>query len=413
MFDKIILKNITSLFGIQIASYIIPLITLPYLIRVLGVEGYGYLGFSLAIIQYALLFINYGFDLSATNSIAKVKNDKKKVSEIFWNILCIRVLACAVSFVFILLLAIISETVKDIFPILQATIVLVLGTAIFPQWLFQGKEQLGLVSVVRVFAQSLSVPLLFFLVNSKDDIWVATVIGGLPTMVVAIYSLYLIKKRKWVVYVRPSWMVIKLQLHDGWHVFISTTAISLYTTGVTVILGFISGPISVGYFVAAEKLIKAVLGLYNTISRAFYPRVSSMVEASKDQAKDLVFKLGRLLVAIALVCSVFVFVLADFGVSLIFGSNHDTTADILKIFSILPVVVSLSNVFGVQILIPFGFKREFSKILLISGLASLLILFPMVLLYDEYGAAISVVITELLVTVLMIYTVIKLRIMKV
>lgn len=77
MFDKILVKNIGSLFGIKLAGYVIPLITLPYLVRTLGIESYGYLGFSIAIVQYFVLFVNYGFDLSATSHIAKNGNDKQ------------------------------------------------------------------------------------------------------------------------------------------------------------------------------------------------------------------------------------------------------------------------------------------------------------------------------------------------
>jgi PST family polysaccharide transporter len=103
MFDKTIIKNISSLFSIQVASYIIPLITLPYLVSTLGVEGFGYLGFSLAITQYAILIINYGFDLSATSAIAKCRNNISKVSEIFWYVLSIRLLSFSLTFIMIII----------------------------------------------------------------------------------------------------------------------------------------------------------------------------------------------------------------------------------------------------------------------------------------------------------------------
>ncbi|QND99888.1 flippase [Vibrio vulnificus] len=413
MFDKKILINISSLFSIQVATYIIPIITLPYLVRVLGIEGYGYLGFSLAIIQYAILIINYGFDLSATSSIAKVKHDKRKVSIIFWSIFCIRLTAWLISLVIILSLSIVSDTLSSSLQILVAHMTLAIGAALFPQWLFQGKEQLGIISFVRVFAQFLSVPLLLLFVKNEDDVWIAAFISGLPSLIVAIYSLFLIKKRRWIIFLRPSLREIKFQLYDGWHIFISTAAVSLYTSGVTVVLGFFSGPISVGYFVAAERIIKAVLGLYSTVSRAFYPRINSIIEESRKDAEILVIKLGKLLLAFSLLCSVFLFVFSDFGVRILFGSGHDVTAEILKIFSILPIVISISNIFGVQVLIPFGYKKEFSKVLIISGFTSLLILLPLVGLYNEFGAAISVVITELLVTSLMVYKVVKLKIISI
>lgn len=412
MFDKTIIKNISSLFSIRIASYIIPLITLPFLVRTLGIEGFGYLGFSLAITQYAILLINYGFDLSATSAIAKCRDDKNKVSKIFWNVLTIRLLSFLVSFLLIILSALISETISNVLYILVATIPLALGAALFPQWLFQGKEQLGLVSIVRVITQVLTIPLLFVFVSTAEDVWLAALISGSPSLVVAIYALLLVYKRGWIVFIFPKFRTLMEQLGEGWHIFISTAAISLYTTSVAVILGFISGPVSVGYFVAADRVIKAVLGLYGTVSNAFYPRVNAVVGKSKVEAARLVVKLGKLLVSIALVCSLGVFILADIVVKILFGSEHEITAIILQFFALLPIVISISNLMGIQILIPFGYKKEFSKVLIIAGCISLILLVPSVYFYAEYGAAVSVILTEILVTGLMTHQVIKLKILK-
>lgn len=412
MFDKTIIKNISSLFSLQMAGYIIPLITLPYLVRTLGMEGYGYLGFSLAITQYAGLLVNYGFHLSATSAIAKCRDDKQKVSEIFWNITVIRMLTFFLSLILIILASTIVPEINEVLPILMACMIAVLGAVLFPQWLFQGKEQLGLISIARILAQVATVPLILFLVNNSDDIWLSALISSSAFLIVSIYALWLVYARQWVRFVKPTISSMKTQLLDGWHIFISTAAISLYTTSVTVILGFISGPESVGYFVAADRLIKAVLGIYGTLSNAFYPRVNALVSVSVGKAKKLLVKLGVLLFSIAAVCSALVFLLAEFVVLLLFGEGHEQTVFILKVMSILPVVISLSNLAGIQILIPFGYKKAFSKILIFSGLISLLILLPMVSAFNELGAALSVVITEVIVTVLMLYTVYKQKIMK-
>ena len=413
MFDKTILKNISSLFSIQLASYIIPLFTLPYLVRTLGVESFGYMGFSLAIIQYCTLIINYGFNLSATSAISKIRDDKIKVSDIFSGVLVIRLLAFILSAVFLFFGLIIFDVSENVSKILAAAMGIPLGAALFPQFLFQGKEQLGLISFARVLVQLLTIPLLFIFVNSSNDVWIAVLISSLSSLLLAIYSLLLIYKRSWVLFKIPNINVLKQQLTDGWHIFVSTVAISLYTSSVTVILGVFAGPVSVGYFVAADKIIKAVLGLYGVISNAFYPRVNSIVEKSKEDAIKLLRKLGMLLILIAVLCNFFTFILADYAIFMLFGTGHETTSKLLKILSFLPVIIAFSNLLGIQILIPFGYKKEFSKVLLVSGVISLLILIPSVFFYAEYGAAISVLFIEIFVTVLMAHKVMKLKIFKV
>ncbi|PML75580.1 flippase [Enterovibrio norvegicus] len=413
MLDKTIIKNISSLFSIRVAGYIIPLITLPYLVRVLGVEGYGSLGFALAVTQYSVLFINYGFDLSATSAIAKVRDDKKKVSAIFWNILSIRLIIWFLSYALLLIVSLASDAIFDIQTILMAYMLLSLASVLFPQWLFQGKEKLGLISLIKIATQTLSVPLLFIFVENESDLSLAALISALAPLASALCSLWIVYKRKWIIYKAPSLINIKKQLIDGWYIFISTAAISLYTTNVTVILGLISGPVSVGYFVAAERLIKAVLGLYGIISNAFYPRINAVVESSKKEAIELIKKLGIVLFGSAIICSIAVYFSSGFIVVTLFGVNYGTAEEILKILSLLPIVISVSNLMGIQILIPFGYKKEFSKVLITSACASLFLLIPFVYKYAEYGAAVSVLITELIVTIMMIYTVFKLRIVKV
>ncbi|PMO17530.1 flippase [Vibrio sp. 10N.222.54.B6] len=405
MFDRVIIKNISSLFSMRIGSYIIPLITLPYLVRTLGVEGYGYLGFSFAIMQYMILAVNYGFDLSATSEIAKSKGDKYAISKVFWNVSIIRVVTALSCFPLIIIASAVFETIDKITPILFACYVSVISTALFPQWLFQGKEQLGVISTVRVVLQFFTIPLLFIFVKNSNNIWQAALINGIPIVGVAFIGLILINKRRWICWTRPTWVSLKSQYKEGFHIFISTASISLYTTSVVIILGAMSGAVSVGYFTAADRLIKAVLGLYGTISNAFYPRVNSVVIESKVKAIILIRKLAKLLFFTATVSSVLLFLLSEYIVKILFGAEFVVTSELLKILAWLPMIICLSNIFGVQVLIPFGYKKDFSRILIYSGIASLLFLIPLIYNFDEYGAATSIIITELVVTLLMWLTV--------
>lgn len=405
MFDKVITKNVSSLFGIQMANYIIPLITLPYLVRVLGVEGYGYLGFALAITQYFILVVNYGFDLSATSNIAKVSQNKKAVSQIFWNVTAIRLIACIIGGVLLLIGGYLLDSLKDIISILFACYISVLGTALFPQWLFQGKEQLGNISTIRVALQISTIPLLFLFVTDKSHVWQAALIGSMPMIGIAVAGTLLIVKRGWISWSPISFGLIKKQLIEGWHIFISTAAINLYTTSVTVVLGGLSGPASVGYFTAANRLIKAVLGLYGPISNAFYPRINAVVNTNKTAAIILIKKLYKLQLGIAIISTLGIFLLAEKVTLLFYGTDFGNTVIVLKILSLLPIVICTSNVLGIQTLIPFGYKKEFSRVLLVSGGFSLFLLFPLTYRFAEFGAAVSVLLTEIIVTSLMCYVI--------
>jgi PST family polysaccharide transporter len=202
--DKTIIKNISSLFSIKIAGYLIPLLTLPYLVRVLEPVGYGKLGFCLALIQYFIICVNYGFDLSATQKVSKNINDKNAISLIFWNVLSARVLMTIIGLAILYLLSEFNEVINELFPILICGYLSVLGAALFPQWLFQGKERLGVISTLRITTQLISLPLIFIFIKKPDDVWIAALISSLPSIWIVFFSTYLIINRRWVSWNAPS-----------------------------------------------------------------------------------------------------------------------------------------------------------------------------------------------------------------
>ncbi|MCG3813616.1 flippase [Photobacterium damselae] len=396
--DKVIRNNIASLFSIRIASYVIPLITMPYLVKTLNPKGYGELMFGIAILQYLILIVNYGFDLSATKKVAQNNKDKEYISKIFFSILVIRM------FFFLILIAILTifiscvKELEDIKSVLQFGYLSVLGVALFPQWIFQGKEQLGVISIARVIVQVLSIPLFFLLVKNQSDAYMASLIYSLPQISIAFISFYLIFKRGWVKKVKISILDLIVELKDGWHLFMSTAAISLYTTTVTVVLGFVSGPFSVAIYSSANKLIQAAQGLYQPISNAYYPRINNQMKKDRSLAFKTIRKLMKFQFILTLCISVCVFVFSPIVVDILFGVKYSDSVVVLRILSIIPVIVGLSNIFGVQTLLTCGYKKDFSKILMYSGVVNLILIVPACYYFSYMGAAVTVVITEVFVT---------------
>ncbi|MGY0159570.1 flippase [Edwardsiella tarda] len=405
--DLVIFKNITSLFGIRVAGYIIPLITLPYLVKVLEPIGYGYLSFSIAILQYYILIVNYGFDLSATKKIAQHSNNIEYVSMVFWSVIFLRLV---ISFVGFLLLVCTINLVPELNKIklsLIAGYLSVLGAALFPMWLFQGKERLGTVSTIRIILQIISLPLFFIFVNTPNDVWVASLIYTIPQLSISFISFYIIYKRKWVVLRRVKLFEVKNELFDGWHIFISTAAISLYTTTVTVVLGFVSGPYSVAIYTSANKLLQAAQGLYQPISSALYPRISNLMKTNSMLGFSMIRKLFKYQFILTIFISIGLLFFSDFVVHILYGKRYIEAALVLKLLSPIPIIVGCSNILGIQTLLTCGYKKEFSKILILSGVLNIAIIYPLCSMYNAIGAAASVLITEVFVTASMFYVVLN------
>lgn len=398
------------MFGIQGMNYIIPLITLPYLVKILGPESYGALGFSLAFIQYFCLITDYGFNLSASRKIAICANDKDTVSTVFWHVLVCKSILAVVGFVFLSVVSLFVPIVQENKAIIFAAYGLVLGNILFPVWLFQGKEQMVFSSFANILSRLLAVPLIFIFINDQHDAVMAAWITSLTAILGGVISVVVLIKKRWITFKRIELLRLISEYKDGWHVFLSTAAISLYTTSITVVLGFIAGPIAVGYFVAADKLRQAVQGLLVPISQAIYPRVNNLMVMDQSKGILLLKKLFKGFAVFGFALSAGIFIFAKVIVDLLYGLHYEQSVTVLYVLAICPFLVALSNVLGIQTMLVLGYNKEFSRILITSGIICLIILFPLSYFYEAPGAALAVLMTELSVTIMMLFFVKKKKI---
>jgi O-antigen flippase len=391
-------KNIIYLFIVQGSAYILPLITFPYLVRILGAEFFGILGFCQASMQYFVLLTDYGFNWTATQAIAKNKDNKSKINEIFWSVFWAKLLLTLISVIVLILVTLSIAKYRDYANVMIAFFPLVIGNLLFPIWLFQGMEKMKTITIATLIARALIVPLTFIFVQVPQDVWIAALIQSSVNVIAGLISLYFIYREGWIGKVEFNLLSIKSCLRDGWHVFISTSAISLYTTSTTVILGFLSGPIAVGYFNTANTIRNAAQGLLNPVSQAVYPRINAIFNSDYQGALRLIRKLIIYLGGLAFLGSLTMFIIAPVLIEYGAGPGYEPAIDILRIMAFLPFIIILSNIFGVQTMLTHNFKKQFSTILIASGVLNLAIIFPLVMFLQQDGAAISVLITEIFVT---------------
>ncbi|WP_277185414.1 flippase [Caballeronia sp. BR00000012568055] len=398
---RLLLKNVLALSTLQAANMLLPLVTLPYLLRVLGPDHFGAYVFAQALVTYLVLLVDYGFNLSATGHIARAQNDLNAISKIFWTTQIAKAVIALAALVFLIIGIIWIPKFIEIRPILLATFPIVIGAILFPQWLFQGLERMSIVTISMLSARFLLVPLTFFLVRSPEDTWIAALINSMTMVSAGLIAVFLLAKNRLVVFVLPSRGEVIEAYRDGWHVFISTAAVSLYTTANSIILGFLVGNVAVGYFGAADKIRNAAEGAFGPLANAVYPRVSALFHENIDQAYALVRKVLLIQSGAMLVVSLVLFACADWIVRLAMGPQYEAAVVVLRWMAFIPFLVSLSNVFGIQLMLPLGMKKKFSEILVVSGVFNLITLIPLALAYGAQGAAMSVLATELLVTIYM------------
>lgn len=396
-------NNIIALAIVQASNYILPLISLPYLARVLGAESFGKVVFAQALMMYFILLVEYGFSWSATRKVAENRENRVLLGEIFMNIWAVQwllIVLCSVIFVSIVFGV---EKFRGEIGFYAAAFLIVLGNVFFPIWFFQGVEKLQLQSVLQFAGKLIGLLFIFVLVkNENDGIWVL-LSNALSAIIAGLFSIFFIFKSGYFKICFPSLSGVRQEFVEGFSLFASRVSISFYTMLIPLALGWIAGPVALAYFNVADKLRVGAQSLITPISQAIFPRISHLVSKNESSAYQLI---KRSAVAIFLVsgsASLMLFVLSEPLVQLMAGDGFDGAVSVLHWMSPVPFLVGMSNLFGVQLMIPLRLNIAFNRILFCAAVLCVIILWPLINYAEASGAAITLMIVEFFVSVVMFF----------
>lgn len=396
--NKVLVKNFTSLSLLQLANYIFPVITLPYLVRVLGPEKYGVINFAAAFSAYFVIITDYGFNLSATQEISVNRNDKEKVSEIFSSVLTIKIILFFLSSGIFFLIVNMFELFSNDAGLYSIMFIGVVGIVLFPLWVYQSVEQMKYILIINVAIRSVTVVSIFLLVKVENDYLLLAVIYTITQVMTGITGLFFAIRKFDLRYLFPSKVQLLEQLKKGWNLFLSSIWINLYTTSNVFILGLFAPNSVVGYYSAADKVRIAFQGILSSMSQSVFPYVNKLLAESYQKFLSFNRKLLKISVMIGIIISSSLFLFAEPIVKIVLGNEYSPSVIVLRIIAWLPLIIFLSNVFGIQTMLPLNYQKRFSQILFLAALINLMISFSIVPSYFEIGTAVSMLVTEIFVT---------------
>ena len=398
---KVVISNVIFLGILQGVNSLLPLITLPYLLNVVGASYFGLIVFSAAIMTYFSLIVDYGFNLTATNQVSKYRNDIQKINKIFNAIMTIKFLIVILCFFVLVLIINCIETFSEHRSIYMLSFGSVIGQAILPMWLFQGLERMRYIVILNIIAKIFFTIFIFIFVNHKEDYWMVPLFNSMGFLISGFISIKIIHEKFNIRLALCSFYEFKKQLYEGFHVFLSTISVSLYSNSIIIILGIFCGFTSAGYFSIADKIIQGVKGLYQPISQAIYPYLAKKFNQDND---DILLIVRRLIIYFAspmLIFCLCLFIFADFIVHKFFGDNLNQTVFMLRVMSFLPFLGVLSNILGVQTILNLGYRIQFTRILISAAIFGLLGSFIFVPRFGGVGASFVLLLVEVFVTLSM------------
>ncbi len=394
---KRLLSNFVSLSVLQGANYILPLITLPYLVRVLGPERYGLIAFAQAFIQYFRILTDYGFNLSATREVSIYRDDKEKVSEIFSSVMIIKFGLLILSFIIMTVLVFSFGKFRQDWLIYFLTFGMVVGQVLFPVWFFQGMERMKYITYLNITARLIFTVAIFVFIHQASDYICVPFLNFMGSLVAGVLSLWIVFRNFNVNFKLPSVADIKHQLKEGSIIFISTVAISFYTVSNTFFLGLFTNNTIVGFYSAAEKIVKAIQGLWTPFSQTLYPVFSKLYHENKIKAQHALKKILLVAGFFTLAISLAGCILSPFIIKVFFGEAFNPSINIMQILIFIVFAIGINNILGIQGLVAFGFTKEFTFTVSIASIIHIILLVSFIPLWNGVGVAIATVLTETII----------------
>lgn len=344
-----VMKNITWLTVLQFANYLIPILIIPYIVRIIGVNLFGRVSYAQNIISYFTLFVNFGFDYLATREISINREDKEKTNYIFWSVIKLKIILFIISFCLFIALGVSFDKIKYDFVLYLIVFSLNIGVVLFPTWFFQGIEDMGTMAIFNFLIKAIGLILTFLFVKKANDYLLYPLFLSLSYVVTGVISfVYVLKKYHFHFRFTSKSFDLDL-LKKSSPIFLNNLFVGFYTLANLTILGFYKSDFEVGIYSGAYKIISAILmvtsmplntAVFPMISREFNSSISNGIRLLKRMIKYSFFLLFALFVLLLLSSKIII--------QILLGNNFAESIPVFQIFSLLPLLVTVASLLTVQ-----------------------------------------------------------------
>ncbi len=400
----------------KIFVLIIPLITTPYISRVLSPEGVGKYSFTYSITSYFVLLAALGFGVYAQREIAKHQQNKEKTTKVFYEILIVRFVSVSISVLLCIILNI-SGVYSTYSELMWWWVILIVAEEFDITFLYQGNEEFGKIAFRNILIKTVGLVLIFGFVKDASDVWLYVLCYAGSTFIGNI-SLWL---------GAPKYLVkIKLkELHPLKHLiptiklFIPTIATSVYTILDKTLIGFLVNDtytviedgvevikkysdLENGYYESAEKIVKVALAIVTSLGPVMIPRNSNeYANGNMEKLKSNIYFSSNIIWLLGVPLALGIVAVAPNMVPWFLGSGYDSSILLLQVFSCLIIFIGFSDIFGLQYLVPTNKDFKYALAIICGAISNLILNFILIPILWSRGAVIASIASEGLITIIM------------
>ena len=385
--------------GYQVFVLLLPIITIPYVSRVLGPTGIGINAYTNSIVQYFVLFGTLGLTMYGNREIAYNRDDRQKMSNLFWELALLRLVTTSLAIIVYLVFILLVDQYQT-FYLIQG--LLLVATAVDMSWFFQGLEEFRITVLRNSLVKIVSLVLIFTLVKSRNDLWIyffvltgSQVLGNLTLFP---YLKTYINK--------PIWKQLNLMKHLSPTIamFVPQIATQIYLQVNKTMLGAFTGVQASGFYDNSDKIVKILLAVVTATGTVLLPHSAhSFASGRHDQVEKSLTRSMHFILVLACPMAAGLAGVAPVFTKVFFGADFWPVSSLLMIESVIIILVGISNATGVQYLLPTNQLVPFTTSVILGAIGNIILNIPLILLYGGNGAMVATVLSEFLVTGYQVY----------
>ena len=395
-------KNISYQTVYQILTIITPIITAPYLSRILGAKQLGVFSYTSSIVAYFTLFAMLGTVNYGTKVIASCIKEKDLLSLRFFSIYAFQVLTCLSAVILYICFISFMESEDRTIAYIQS--ISIIACFVDVNWFLFGLEQFAVITIRNIFVKLTTVIAILTLVKSETDLglYIVIMLGG--TLLSNCIAFGLLKQ--YISFVKISWADIRMHIRPNLKLFFPLLAISVYHIMDKTMLGILSSYVECGYYYNADKLINIPLCVINGVGIVMLPRISNLIANKKHSDVLKIFGISlEMIIAVGVAMSVGIASISNEFVPFFFGSGFDRCVFLTYVFAPILLIKGIVHTIRMQYLIPYSRDKEFLYSVCIGAVTNLVLNLIFIPQYAALGAVIGTLGAEGLACLYQLYNI--------